>query len=71
MKIRTGTCHFLSFNSACKYYEEYHEFEDVKECVQYKINNNEIVIGLPILKPGQSLEIIDGGTRYATVEEKS
>jgi hypothetical protein len=58
-----GTNHFVSTQAAVKYYADYGYNEaDVLE----KAKHGEIVVGVkPELKPGQTLRIIDNGTRYA------
>ena len=40
-----GTCNFISFEAACKYYSDY-GFS--KEDVNDKVKNGEIIIGRPV-----------------------
>ncbi len=57
-----GTSHFVSFNSALRYYA----YEDATDTdIDRKISEGLIHIGKPALKPGQKLSTIDDGTRYA------
>jgi hypothetical protein len=64
--MRTGTSHFVSKRAAVKYYKPYED--NPLEAVEYKIETGEITIGKPpahSLGVGESLVIIDDGTRYA------
>jgi len=63
----TGTHHFVSRDAAVRYYKPYH-YDDTTAAVARKITEGEIAIGEPLLKPGQTLSIIDNGTRYAIEE---
>ena len=62
-----GTAFFVSKAAAITYYRPYH-YEDVVEAVNRKLAEGEIHIGPPPLEPGESLVIIDQGTRYAIRE---
>lgn len=58
----SGTSNFVSKAAAAKYYAVYGEnMQDV----EHKIAHGYIEIGKPVIKAGQSLVIIDDGTRYA------
>jgi len=65
-----GTAFFVSKAAAITYYRPYH-YEDVVEAVNRKLAEGEIHIGPPPLEPGESLVIIDQGTRYAIREKPS
>ena len=65
MSTRIGTSHFVDRQAAERYYGVY---GDVGIDVTNKILAGEIKLGKPPVKPGQRLEIIDNGTRYAIVE---
>ena len=58
----TGTSYFKDFTAACKYYRAYRL---TSGDVQDKIYCGEIHIGKPEIKPGETLSLIDNGTRYA------
>ena len=62
-----GTGYFVSKAAAITYYRPYH-YEDVVEAVNRKLADGEIHIGPPPLEPGETLVIIDNGTRYAIRE---
>ncbi len=57
-----GTSHFKDLYSAYRYYAPY-GYND--KDVDRKISEGEIHIGAPTLKPGETLSMIDNGTRYA------
>ncbi len=65
-----GTSHFISREAAIRYYQPYEK--DPVEAVRRKLAEGLIHIGLPERQPGEGLEIIDDGTRYAirTVGER-
>lgn len=63
--MRVGTSHFVSMASAQRYYADYHL---TAAAVARKIAEGEIHIGQPETKPGQTLSLIDNGTRYAIEE---
>jgi hypothetical protein len=63
--IRIGTSYFVDRQAAERYYGSY---GNVGIDVTNKILAGEIKLGKPPVKPGQRLEIIDNGTRYAIVE---
>jgi hypothetical protein len=65
---RTGTSHFVTFERACDYYRAYDPSltpVELRQWVRGKVNAGEIHIGIPDLKPGERLSIIDDGCRYA------
>lgn len=64
-----GTCYFVSREAAIKYYREYEH--DPARAVAIKLSEGSIQIGKPILRAGQTLVIIDDGTRYAVEESQS
>ena len=67
--MHIGTSYFRSKRAAVRYYSyENWNIEVVEQSVYRKIKSGEIHIGKPPLKPGQSLELIDGGNRYAIVD---
>ncbi len=64
----TGTSHFVSFTKACDYYRDYDPDAtpaELESHVRKAIDEGEISIGQPDIKPGETLSIIDDGTRYA------
>jgi hypothetical protein len=63
-----GTSYFASKGAAIRYYKPY-GYD--KEAVESKIRQGEIHIGRPPVKPGQTLKLIDGATRFAIVENPS
>ena len=67
MTIRTGTSHFVSIEAATKYYRPYDGVGTYASVVR-RVEAGEIHIGPPTVKAGQTVEIIDNGTRYAIVE---
>jgi hypothetical protein len=66
MTTRIGTSHFVSLDTACRYYADY---DLNREQVEAKIKAGEIHIGPPACKSWQRLEIIDRGTRYGLIED--
>ena len=66
-----GTSHFVNFTKACDYYKESGYFEGdwtpagVEQEIRRKIEEGEISLGQPELKPGDRLLLVDSGTRYA------
>jgi len=62
-----GTGYFVSKAAAITYYQPY-GYDDVVEAVNRKIAEHEIHIGPPPLEDGETLLIIDNGTRYAIRE---
>lgn len=78
--MKTGTCYFPSYGAALRYYRPYvgSEYADgrtnlgrtmtanTRALVDQKLNENEIRIGKPDLKPGQTLTIEDN--RYHITE---
>ncbi len=68
----TGTCYFVSFKLACRYYADIvgSNWYDPKmsALVESKIADGSICIGMPPMKPNQLISRIDGGTRYALVD---
>ena len=68
MKTTTGTSHFVNFTKACDYYKDYEPYEtpaELERIVRRKIDEGQIDIGQPTIKPGETLSIIDDGCRYA------
>lgn len=67
-----GTSYFVSFKHACRYYAEYEKLNwydpTLGKIVQNKINEGQIHIGMPPMKPGQLISRIDGGNRYALTD---
>lgn len=67
-----GTSYFVSFTKACDYYKGQGLDEltpaALEREVRTKIEDGEISIGQPDMKPGNRLLLIDGGTRYAIEE---
>lgn len=67
--MRVGTSHFFNFTKACDYYRDQGNDElspaALESLVRGMINEGEISLGQPELKPGQRLVLIDNGTRYA------
>jgi len=66
-----GTCYFVSFRLACRYYADYEpgiSRSELEAVVQRKIDEGQIHIGLPPIKVGQIISRIDNGTRYALSE---
>jgi hypothetical protein len=64
MGTRYGTSHFKSFEAAFQYYKDYgYVYGDV----QRKIQDGEIHIGKPTLKPGERCSLNDEG-RYVIEE---
>lgn len=61
-----GTSHFVSVWHARRYYRDY-GYRNLERVVRHKIINGEIHIGKPHLEPGESLRLVDGGTRYTIV----
>ena len=70
MKTLLGTNCFPSFSRACAYYKPYlyphTERLDLEEYVKEKIASDEITIGPPLVKAGQTLIIKDN--RYHITE---
>jgi hypothetical protein len=62
-----GTAHFVTFDRAVAYYRAYVPL-GTRAYVRKKVNEGEIHIGAPRLKPGQRLMFIDNATRYAITE---
>lgn len=69
--MRIGTCHFVSEHKAVSYYiAQGLSREETTRAVIDLITNGEIKIGKPELKAGETLVVIDGGTRYAIEDGK-
>jgi len=64
---RYGTSHFVSKAAAIRYYRDT-EGDNAREAVERKLSEGEIHIGAPDLKPGETLSVIDNGTRYEIAE---
>lgn len=66
---RWGTSHFVNMDLAIKYYWPYaHTYADVVRLVERKLAEGEIHLGLPEVKAGQRVVVIDEGTRYGIEE---
>ena len=65
MALTVGTSYFVNQKAAQRYYRDYGL--DVFDVVR-KITEGEIHVGKPTLKPGETLSVIDDGTRYAITE---
>lgn len=63
-----GTCHFVNRCAAIKYYSDYH-YDDVESTVNRKVEDGEIFIGRPLIKPGEKLVLLDDNTRYGIVRK--
>ena len=63
MTTRIGTPYFESYGAALRYYKSYH-YGDNKKAVDYKIEQKEIYIGKPAVKPGEKLLIDKQERRY-------
>lgn len=60
--MRIGTHHFISIAAAIRYFAN----QGIgPEDVARKFDEGEIAIGRPATKPGDTVSIIDTGTRYA------
>ena len=78
--MKTGTCYFPSYGAALRYYRPYvgNDLADertnlgrtmmanVRALVDQKLNEGEIHIGKPTLKPGETISIEDN--RYFITE---
>lgn len=66
---RIGTSHFVSMDKAIKYYRSYARmYAEVVRLIERKLAEGEIHLGLPEVKAGQRVVVIDEGTRYAIEE---
>ena len=68
--MRQGTNHFYDLYSAWDYYKDY-GYSNVREAVQRKLDEGEIVLGPPPTQPGDTLRLIDGHTRYEIERRKA
>lgn len=66
--MKTGTCYFPTYGAALRYYRPYAghysdgsktQTEAVRALVDQRLNEGEIHIGKPDLKPGETLSIED------------
>ncbi len=68
--MKTGTCYFPTYGAAMRYYRPYcapfdtqygrtQRTQVVRDVINAKLNGQEIHIGKPVLKPGQTLTIKD------------
>lgn len=71
--MKTGTCYFPSYGAAMRYYRPYvgvivrgAQVHELRAMVDQKLNEGEIHIGKPALKPGETLSIEDN--RYHITE---
>ena len=62
IKLRVGTCWFISKTAAIKYYEPY-GYDNTAEAVERKLAEGEIHIGTPELKENQ-IGIFDKDGRF-------
>lgn len=62
--IRIGTAYFLTMGSAARYYRP---LDYSRSDVEQMVTDGTIHIGRPPLKPGEQLQTIDGGARWAVV----
>lgn len=62
-----GTAYFVSKSKAARYYRDY-EGDDGYAAVNRKLDTGEIHIGKPPMKTGDTLIVLDGGTRYGIIE---
>ena len=67
--VTVGTSYFKDIASAQRYYAEY-DYEDVASTVARKIAEGEIHIGKPDVRVGETLSLIDNGTRYAITSKE-
>lgn len=68
-----GTSHFVSLSAAIIYYHPYEPgatSAQVRATVERKISEGSIHIGKPVLRPSETLLIIDDGTRYAITSKE-
>ncbi len=69
--MTTGTSYFVSRAAAVRYYADYESGTrsgkrfQAEHAVDTKLAEGSIHIGEPPLKPGETLSVIDAGTRYA------
>lgn len=61
--MRVGTNHFVSRESAVRYYRDAYA-NNAEQAVQDKLAAGEIVIGKPLVGPGNTLFVIPGEGRY-------
>ncbi len=66
MSTTYGTSYFTSRAAAERYYGAYEA--DPARAVNRKLAEQSIHLGVPHLKAGETLSIIDDGTRYAITE---
>lgn len=62
MSTRYGTCNFVSYQAAFRYYSDYH-YPNTAKALDRMLQEGEIRIGPPTAKPGERVIIINGGTR--------
>lgn len=66
-----GTSHFPTLHCAIRYYMPYEgSYKETKPVVERKLDEGQIHLGKPAIKPGQKLILIDEGTRYAIIENE-
>lgn len=61
MTTTIGTCYFVSKSAAVRYYAGYGFSESD---VEAKMRDNEIAVGAPPLRLGETLCLLDEGRRY-------
>jgi hypothetical protein len=70
-----GTSHFVNFTKACDYYkgQGYDDLSvsELERFVRDKLDDGEIELGKPELNIGETLLLIDEGTRYAVSQAKT
>jgi hypothetical protein len=69
--MRYGTSHFVSKDSAMRYYAYENpsaSYSERRNAIERRLAEGAIHIGEPTLKPGERLLVIDDGTRYAIAE---
>jgi len=64
MEYFYGTNHFVDFESAVKYYADYH-YPNTHHAVSSMIQEGRICLGKPIPLDNERVVLIDNGTRYA------
>lgn len=62
-----GTSYFVSFDAAVKYYRDYEEFP--ASAVATKLEEGDIHIGKPPIKPGEKLSLNSEGRYVITTKD--
>jgi hypothetical protein len=64
-----GTAHFVTLRHAASYYRAYFgPYGMALQAAREKLAAGEIHIGPPIVRPGETLVLLDGETRYGIRE---